>query len=162
MPVFLDGRIYLAGGGDIWWGKNEAWLKCIKANGTGDITKSNLVWSYTLDKHVLGTPAVWQGMIFIADCGRKFHCIDANTGQAIWTKDIAGEVWASPVVADGKVYLGTRSGAFYIFSASRSCRMLHSIELHDPISSTVAVANGTVYVATMSRLYAISNHSTSP
>ena len=31
MPVFDDGRLYVAGGGDIWWGKRQAWLKCIDA-----------------------------------------------------------------------------------------------------------------------------------
>ena len=35
MPVFDNNRIYVAGGGDIWWGKNEAWLKCFEARGAG-------------------------------------------------------------------------------------------------------------------------------
>ena len=53
MPVFDNNRIYVAGGGDIWWGKNEAWLKCIDATRTGDITTNGLVWSYPLQKHVM-------------------------------------------------------------------------------------------------------------
>ena len=60
MPVFDNNRIYVAGGGDIWWGKNEAWLKCIDATRTGDITTNGLVWSYTLQKHVMATPAVYR------------------------------------------------------------------------------------------------------
>ena len=42
MPVFHNNRLYVAGGGDIWWGKNEAWLKCIDATRTGDITTKAL------------------------------------------------------------------------------------------------------------------------
>lgn len=155
MPVFLDGRLYVAGGGDIFWGKNEAWLKCIDAKGTGDVTATSQVWSYTLDKHVLSTPAVSGGLVFIADCGRKMHCVDGATGQGIWTHDIRGEVWASPYVADGKVYLGTRSGAFYVFAASKEKQVLTEMDLRVPISATTTVANGVIYIATMSQLYAI-------
>jgi len=159
MPVLYEGRIYAAGGGDIWWGKNEAWLKCINPAGTGDITTNGLVWSYPLEKHVMGTPAIANDLVFIADCGRAFHCVDARTGQACWTHEINGEAWASPLAADGKVYLGTRSGNFYIFAATREKKLLNLIELGDPISSTAVAANGVLYVATMSRLYAVKKES---
>jgi len=155
MPVFHSNRIYVAGGGDIWWGKNEAWLKCIDATRTGDITTNGLVWSYALQKHVLSTPAIYNGLAFIADCGRMFHCVDAQTGKACWTHEIKGEAWASPLVADGKVYLGTRGSAFYIFAASREKQVLSTLDLDRPVSSTATAANGVLYVATMSHLYAV-------
>jgi outer membrane protein assembly factor BamB len=155
MPVFHNNRIYVAGGGDIWWGKNEAWLKCLDATRAGDITTNGLVWSCPLQKHVLSTPAVHNGLVFIADCGGMFHCVDAETGTICWTHEVKGEVWASPLVADGKVYLGTRSGAFHIFAATREKKVLSKIELERPISSTATAANGVLYVATMNRLYAL-------
>jgi outer membrane protein assembly factor BamB len=155
MPVFHENRIYVAGGGDLFWGKNEAWLKCIDATKTGDITTNGLVWSFPLQKHVLSTPTIYDGLVFIADCGRSFHCLDAETGRPVWHHEILGEAWASPLVADGKVYLGTRSGAFYVFAASREKRVLSTIELTNPISATVTAANGTLFLATMTRLYAI-------
>jgi outer membrane protein assembly factor BamB len=155
MPVFYRNRIYLAGGGDVFWGKNEAWLKCIDASKTGDITTNGLVWSYPLQKHVMSTPAIHDGMVFIGDCGRVFHCLDAETGKPYWTEEIKGDTWASPLVADGKVYLGTRSGHFYAFVAGKEKKPLASIELGDPISATATAANGVLYVATMTRLYAL-------
>jgi len=154
-PVFYRNRVYVAGGGDLFWGKNEAWLKCIDATSTGDITVPGAVWSYPLEKHVLSTPALADGLAFIADCGRRFHCLDADSGRPLWTHEIKGEVWASPMVADGKVYLGTRSGAFYVFAASREKKVLTEVELGKPISATTTVANGVLYVATMSQLYAV-------
>ena len=167
MPVFHRNRLYVAGGGDIWWGKNEAWLKCIDVvaltrpdghplptdgRGTGG---EGLLWSYPLEKHVMSTPAVHDGLVFIADCGRTFHCVDAETGKPYWTTEIKGEVWASPLVADGKVYLGTRSGDFYVFAASTEKRLIRAIECGDPISGTATAANGVLYVATMRNLYAV-------
>ena len=155
MPVFNDNRLYVAGGGDIWWGKNEAWLKCIDATRAGDVTTNGLVWSYPLQKHVLSTPAVCRGLVFTADCGHTFHCVDARTGKACWTHELDGEVWASPLVADGKVFLGTRSGAFYVFAATQEKRLLSTTEFDSPISSTATAANGVLYVTTMNRLYAV-------
>ena len=155
MPVFDHNRLYVAGGGDIWWGKNEAWLKCLDATRTGDITTNGLIWSYPLQKHVLGTPAVYHGLVFIADCGRMFHCVDAENGQPHWAHEIKGEAWASPLVADGKVYLGTRNGTYYVFAASKEKKVLCTIDLGQPISSTATAANGVLYVATMTRLYAV-------
>ncbi|HNW07978.1 MAG TPA: PQQ-binding-like beta-propeller repeat protein [Verrucomicrobiota bacterium] len=155
MPVFHHNRLYLAGGGDLWWGKHEAWLNCFEATGTGDITPHALAWSYPLQKHVLATPAIWRGLVFIADCGRMFHCVDAQTGQPCWTHELKGEAWASPLVADGKVYLGTRGGSFYVFAAERDKKVLATVALERPISATATAANGALYVATMDRLYAL-------
>lgn len=155
MLVFNDGRLYVAGGGDLFWGKNEAWLKCIDATKTGDITTNGLLWSYTLEKHVLSTSAIHDGLLFIADCGRKFHCLELATGRPIWTHEIKGEAWGSPMVADGKVYFGTRSGSFYVFAATKEKQLLCNVELTNPISATTTAANGVLYVATAKELLAI-------
>jgi outer membrane protein assembly factor BamB len=155
MPVFYRNRLYIAGGGDIWWGKNAAWIKCIDATKTGDITTNGLVWSYALKNHVMGTPAIRDGLVFIADCTGLLHCVNADTGEPNWTEQLKGDVWASPFVADGNVYLGTRGGEFYVFAAAREKRAISSVDLGSPISSTATAANGVVYVATMNRLFAV-------
>ncbi len=155
MPVFVDGRIYIAGGGDIWWGKNEAWLKCIDATKTGDITSTGEIWSYPLNRHVMSTAAVYKGMVFIADIGKTIHCLDAKTGKPYWTHELGGEIWASPYIADGKVYIGTRRGDFWTFAAEKEKKILSSVELKDPISATAVAANGRLYVSTMTDLYAL-------
>ena len=117
------------------------------------------MWSYPLEKHVMATPAVKDGLVFIADCGRMFHCVDAKTGQRRWTHEIKGEAWASPLVADGKVFLGTRNGSFYVFAASPEKKVLAELELGSPISATATAANGVLYVATMSDLFAVQKRS---
>ena len=149
LPAFVDGNLFVAGGGDLWWGKLGAWLKCVDAsNGTER-------WSYPLNKHVMSSPAVHEGLVYIADTGRVVHCVDAATGQRCWTHDAKGDFWASPSVVDGKVYIGTRKGDFYVFATGREKNLLHSAEFGAPISASVVAANGTLYVATMRELVAI-------
>ncbi len=155
MPVLVDNRLYFSGGGDLWWGKNEAWLKCINAEGAGDVTRTAEIWTYPLEKHVMSTPAVVGDLVFVADNGRMMHCVDRRTGKGHWTHELRGEMWASPYVADGKVYLGSRRGDFYIFKAAKEKEVLATIELGNPVSATATAANGVLFVATMTHLYAV-------
>lgn len=155
MPVVVGSRVYVAGGGDLFWGKNEAWLKCIDATGTGDVTRTAQLWAYPLERHVFATPAVHDDLLFLPDCGRKMHCVDVRTGRAVWTHDLSGECWASALVADGKVYVGTRRGEFLVFAAGREKKLLSSVQLGAPISATATAANGTLYIATMKHLFAV-------
>jgi outer membrane protein assembly factor BamB len=155
MPVFDQGRLYVAGGGDWFWGKNEAWLKCFDPRGAGVPGTNALIWSYPLGRHTMSTPAVQDGLAYAADSQHTLHCVDTRTGQAVWTHDIGGEVWASPLVADGKVYLGTRNGIFWVLNAGREKQVLGRVELGDAVNSTATAANGVVYVTTMKRLFAV-------
>jgi outer membrane protein assembly factor BamB len=155
MPVFHEGRVYVTVGGDIWWGKHKAWLKCIDASGTGEITRTAELWSYPLREHVCATPAVYNGLAFAADLGRTIHCVDAATGKPCWTHETRGKYWASTLVADGKVYAASRRGEFLTFAASKEKKLLGQVDLRTPISSTPVAANGVLYVATYSRLYAL-------
>ncbi len=155
MPVFHKGRMYVTYGGDIWWGKRQSWLKCFDATGTGDVTNSHEIWSYPLNSHCCTTPSVHDGLVFVADCGQVVHCVDAKTGKPYWTHETKGEIWASTLVADGKVYIGTRRGDFWVLAAGRNKKIISSIRLDSPIHGTPVAANGVLYIATMKKLYAV-------
>ncbi len=155
MPVFYDNRVYVAGGGDIWWGKHQSWLTCIDATKTGEVTATAEKWSYALTRHNLSTPAIWKDLVIVADTGRKIHCINAETGTACWTHDIQGEMWASTLVADDKIFVGTRRGEFIVLAASKEKRVLSSTLLDGPVSGTPVAANGMLFVVTQKKLYAL-------
>ena len=154
-PVFFNNRLYVTVGGDIWWGKNKAWLACIDATQTGDITETGQVWSYPLTRHCCSTPSIRDGLAFVSDCGQMLHCVDAETGKPYWTHRTKGEMFASTLVADGKVYVGTRRGDFWILAADREKRIIASIDLDSPTCSTPVAANGVLYVATLEQLHAV-------
>ena len=154
MPVFHDGKIYVASGGDIWWGRRVARLQCIDASGRGDITRSGHLWTAPLNRHCCTTPAIHEGLAYIADSGDTLHCLDAHTGQSLWTHDTGGETYASVTVADGKIYTGTRRGDFWILATGREKRVLGHVKL-DGAYSGMAIANRTLFIASMKTLYAV-------
>ena len=101
------------------------------------------------------SPVVHDGLIFVGDSGRRLHCVEAATGRPLWTHDVKGEFWATPLVADGRVYAATRRGEVVIFAAGREKRLLGEVQLDKPISATPVAANGVLYVASMTHLYAL-------
>lgn len=155
MPVVLDGRIFATGGGDWFWGKNAAWIKCFQPRGSGDLGTNALVWSSDVGRHTMATPAIADGLAFVTDALHNLHCVDAKTGALVWTQDLGGEIWASALAADHKVYVGTRRGAFWIFALSREKQILQQSELGAPISATAVAANGTLFLTTAQKLTAL-------
>ncbi|MFA6241534.1 MAG: PQQ-binding-like beta-propeller repeat protein [Candidatus Hydrogenedentales bacterium] len=155
MPVIVNGRVYVTVGGDIWWGKKKSWLKCIDASKAGDITTTGELWSYPMETFCCSTPAVANGLVFIGDCDGIVHCVDAETGQAYWTHEVGGDIWGSTLVADGKVYVGSRSKNFSILGAKKEKTVFATIELPTGMASTPAAANGVLYANTLETLYAI-------
>lgn len=149
MPVLADGKLFIAGGGDVFWGKTQSWMKCI------DPRTGKEIWSHPLGKHTLTTAAVGDGLVYATDTDGILHCLDEKTGDPIWTHEMNGPFWASPMIADGKIYTGTRKGNFAILTAGRKKEVLCNLELKAPISATPVIANGTVYVTTMKQLWAL-------
>jgi outer membrane protein assembly factor BamB len=155
MPVFHKDRIYVAAGGDFWWGKRRSWLKCIDATKAGDITATGQLWSFEMKTHCMSTPAIHDGLLYLSDGGKTVYCLDAETGSLQWTHDAKGDMWASCLVADARVYIGTRRGDFWVLAAGRQHKLLSHVNLGAPISGTATAANGNLYVATMTHLYAV-------
>jgi outer membrane protein assembly factor BamB len=153
-PVFHQGRVYVVAGGDPWHGKRQAWIQCIDPSGTGDITSTGMIWSHPLFPHSTSTPAIHNGLVFITDFSGTIHCLDAETGELHWTQATDDEIWSSPLVADGKLYVATRGGQVWVFDADSALRLLHTASFDRPITASPVAANGTLYVTTSNRLYA--------
>jgi outer membrane protein assembly factor BamB len=83
------------------------------------------------------------------------HCVDAETGKPYWTHQAKGDMWASTLVADGKVYIGTRRKDFWVLAASKEKNVISSMTLDSPLNATPVATNGVLYIATMKNLYAI-------
>jgi hypothetical protein len=155
MPVFHEGRVYVTAGGDLWHGKLECYLHAIDARGTSDITKTGRRWAAPLKRHCMSTPSIHEGLAYIADCGRQVSCIDIETGEPVWVHQAEGDIWSSTLVADGKVYVGSLRGDFWVLAAGRDYKVLSHVDLGEPVHATPTAANGTLYVGTMRRLFAL-------
>ena len=117
-PVYDKGRVYAAIGQDPEHGSGHGNLSCVDATKTGDITKSGKVWSYPDIGRSLSTVAIVDKLLFTADFDGRIYCLDSATGKPRWVHDTQSHIWGSPLVADGKLYVGNEDGAFFVFAAS--------------------------------------------
>jgi outer membrane protein assembly factor BamB len=90
----------------------------------------------------------------VADVAGAVHCLDADTGHCYWVHRTGAETWGSTLVADGKVYLGTKK-SFWVLAAGKQLQVLHEIHLGTAVWSTPVAANGVLFVASQRYLWAI-------
>ena len=102
-----------------------------------------------------GTVAIQDGLLFVADFSGLFHCLDVTTGKPYWTYDMLAASWGSPLLVDGKVYIGDEDGDVCIFKLSKEMDLVAEINMGNSVYSTPIVANETLYIANRSHLFAI-------
>ena len=105
----------------------------------------------------MSTCAIHDDILYVAELAGHIHCLDAKTGKVHWTHDTRGAIWSSPYYADGKVYLGTDAGTVFVFAHGKSKKLLAENEMEGRVRATPVAANGTLYVMTENKLYAIAN-----
>ncbi len=154
-PVFHNDRVYVATGQDPEHGQGVGMLACIDAKGAGDITKTGKKWTYTDLHRSISTVAIDDGLVYAADYTGRLHCLDAETGTVYWVHDTMSNIWSSPLVADGKVYLGNEDGMLNVYATGKKLDVRQTIDMGAPVYSSPVAANGVLYIATQTHLYAI-------
>jgi len=149
-PIVNDGLVYAVIGQDPEHGEGVGNLVCVDAEG-------NEVWSYRKINRSMSTSAVYDGMLFTADFSGFVYCLDAKTGEEHWVHDTLGHIWASPLVVDGKVFIGNEDGYMTIIPATKAYDKEDVVEVDmiSPVYSSAIAANGVLYVATHTHLFAI-------
>ncbi len=102
-----------------------------------------------------GTVAIHDGLLFVADFSGLFHCLDLKTGKPHWTHDMLAASWGSPLIVDGKVYIGDEDGDITVFKLAKEQEILAEINMGNSVYSTPIVAGDTLYIANKSHLFAI-------
>jgi outer membrane protein assembly factor BamB len=103
----------------------------------------------------LGSPAIKDDVLVIGDYTGLLHCLEAKTGRACWTCDMQSAVWGSPLIADGKIYLGNEDGDVVVFEFGTKLKVLAKNNMAGSVHSTPVAAGGVLYISTATHLFAI-------
>ena len=161
-PVFYDGKVYLASGQDPEHGEGVGHLYCIDPSKRGDITQTGRVWHYDKIRRTISTAAIHDGIVYIPDFSGFLHALDAKTGKVYWVHDMLAAIWGSPVVVEGKVYLGDEDGDVVVLEAGKTLKVIKENNMGSSVYATPVAANGTLYIMNRSELYALAGGSTGP
>lgn len=158
-PVLYKNRIYVATGQDPEHGEGVGHLVCLDATKTGDITKTGVIWEFKGINRSISTVSIdpTTGLLFVGDFSGFVYCLDAETGKLHWKHDMKAHMWSSTMVADGKVYVGDEDGDFVVLAAKGGpkAEVLSECNLGAPVYSTPVIANGVIYIASNTHLFAL-------
>ena len=155
-PVIFNDRVYVAIGQEPEQGDGPGAMNCIEPkDATGDISEKGRLWTNARLARSVSTVSIGDGLVYLGDLTGMVHCLDAATGQEYWKHDTESHVWASTLLADGKVYIGNENGQLTILAAGKEKKLIGTIDLKDEIKSTPIAANGVLYVGTSVHLYAL-------
>jgi outer membrane protein assembly factor BamB len=150
MPLFGHGLVYIN------TGFGAADLMAVRPDGEGDVTATHVVW--VAKKSIGSKPSqVLVGdLIFnVDDNPGVASCIDAKTGQELWSRRLSGEYSASPLYADGKIYYLGQDGTATVVKADREYVELAKNNLDDGFMASPAVTGKALILRTKSALYRV-------
>jgi len=151
-PVVADGLIFVSGP------KRDP-LLAVRGGGRGDVTRSHLAWKFTEFPTDCVTPAYHNGKLFVLDGDKQMMtCLDPKTGEEKWQGNLGvREIFrSSPSVADGKIYCISEKGTVVVLGAGDEFKVLSTIKMgEDPVYSSIAIANGQLFIRTAKNLYCI-------
>src|SRR5262249_44599048 len=138
-------------------------MVAVDAASKGEIKKDQAKWITYGWQGGFSSPVLDGDRMYQIDNSANIAAFDVNTGKQLWIKTLGTIQKASPVLADGKLYVGTENGKFFILKPSATgCEILDekqlgTVAVPDKVIGSAAVANGRVYFATEAKLDAISN-----
>jgi outer membrane protein assembly factor BamB len=136
-------------------------LAAMPANKSGNLTDKDARWIVRGVQAGYASPVSDGQRIYVVDNGGILFAHDAKTGARAWEQNLGTIQKSSPVLADGKIYVGTENGRFYILRPHADKAeildqdWLGSEQSPEPIVAAPAVARGRIYVTSMNAIYAI-------
>jgi outer membrane protein assembly factor BamB len=156
-PVSADGMVYLMGG---YSGSILQAISLEKARGSAYSSRA-IVWDYNQDTPYVPSPLLYGGnLYFLRSNTNILSCFDARTGKPYYSRQrvegIRG-VYASPVAANGRVYLAGRNGVTAVFRHGPKFELLAQNELADSFSASPVIVGKELYLRGYKYLYCIAS-----
>jgi outer membrane protein assembly factor BamB len=159
-PIFAEGLIIVASGR-----RPEKPIFAVRPGGQGDLTlpkerdsSTAVAWSKTARGPYMPTPLAYDGILYSLNNDGIFDAYEVETGKEIYRQrlDPVGSGFsASPVAADGRVYLSNEDGEMLVVATGRQFRLIGANTIGEPLMATPALSDGVMYVRSASTLFAI-------
>lgn len=128
-------------------------------NARGQLAASAVRWRVQKNLPYIPAPLLYQGVYYLVKDGGIITSLDPATGKMLKqgrSPNALGDYYASPVAADGKVFLANTEGKITVLKAGAEWEVLSVNEIGDEISATPALSNGRIYVRTRSAIFCFS------
>ena len=159
-PVFGDGLLVVASGRG-----PERPIFVLRPGAQGDLTLAEgkttsdaIVWSRTARGPYMPTPLIYDGLLYVLNNNAVLDAYQLRSGEEIYRQrlpQIGSGYSASPVAADGKIYLCNEDGEMLVIAAGKEFRHIATNSIGELLMATPALSEGIMYVRTSASLLAI-------
>lgn len=151
-PVIGDDMVITSSGFE------EPTIRAIRLGGSGDVTETHIAWEQK--KGVPALPSFLYVSPYVYSITRDniLHCIEASSGDVVWFKRLSGSYSASPVYADGKIYLLSEEGVTLVLRPGDSYEEIARNNLDEKCMASMAVSQGNFFIRTANHLYCIGSN----
>jgi outer membrane protein assembly factor BamB len=155
LPIFQGGVLYAVGG------RSGVGGLAVRTGGSGDVTETHKLW--TLEKGTnVPSPVIYGGHLHFAHENTGLvHCVDLKTGEFVYSEHLdpnPGQIYASPVLADGKIYYVGRGGHTVVVAAGPKFQVLSSAKLENGrgvFNASPAIQNNRLFIRSNKFFYCI-------
>jgi outer membrane protein assembly factor BamB len=133
-------------------------LVAVQPGGQGDITESHIAWKATRGLPYVPSPLFYQDRLYLLRDGGMMSSFDAKTGKSFYLQErleAAEKYYASPVAADGRIYVVSLPGKLTVVQAGGDKpEILHQAAFGERVFATPALVGKRIYLRTEKKLYA--------
>ena len=150
-PVFAHGLLFVSSGFD------RAKLLAIDPTGKGDVTESHVRWIMTKGAPHTPSPLVVGDELYIVSDGGVLTCLDAKSGDVHYQERLGGKYSASPLFADGKIYVQAEEGEGIVFRPGTEYEEVSRNHLEARTFASYSVYGSSLLIRSEKHLYRIAN-----
>ena len=148
-PVFGHGLVFVCTA----FGGSQ--LLAVRADGQGDVSDTHVAWNRRKEVPKNSSPLLVGDELYTVSGGGVVNCLDARTGKVHWAERISSNCSASPVYADGRIYLFGEDGKTVVVRPGKQLATLAENEIDGRIMASVAIADRAFFLRTDTHLYRI-------
>jgi outer membrane protein assembly factor BamB len=148
-PIHGHGLVYFIND----YERPELWA--IRPGGEGDVTEGSVAWKIRQGMPSQPSFLLVGELLFLVNNDGVAACVEARSGEIVWKERIGGNFSASPIAADGRVYLFSRDATTTVLAPDRKYRLLATNNLEGELMASPAVAGKAIYLRTRTHLYRI-------
>ncbi len=130
----------------------------------GKVNPASVLWRSKKNLPYIPAPLVYDGVMYLVKTGGIITSLDPATGKLLKegrSREALGEYYASPVAADGKIYLANVDGKITVLKAGREWDVLKVNDLGTEVHATPALSAGRIYIRTRDAVYCFGSASAS-
>ena len=131
----------------------------VAPGGRGDVARSHVRWSMPTGAPYVSSLTYYEGLLYMANDAGIVTCLDPASGQKVWQQRIEGIFTASPVAADGKIYLVSETGETIVLAAGREPRVLERNPIGERSVASPALSDGQIFLRTDEHLFCVGGRS---